>query len=88
MHPVAQAPSEQGAIVSSAHLVSKHSAEMSGFELGLTVADNAFHHWVVHCTAPAAARALGQVRPGCVRSSPAVVLYPCSGSNHLPALVP
>ena len=37
------------AIVSSAHLVSPQSAEMSEFEFGLIVAGNAFHRWVVHC---------------------------------------
>lgn len=40
-------------IVSSAHLVSPHSAEMSEFEFGLIVAGNAFHRWVVHCMAAA-----------------------------------
>ena len=41
------------AIVSSAHLVSEHSAEMSEFEFGLIVAGNAFHRWVVHCMSAA-----------------------------------
>lgn len=36
-------------IVSSAHLVSPGSAQMSEFEFGLIVAGNAFHRWVVHC---------------------------------------
>ena len=36
-------------IVSSAHLVSPQSAELSEFEFGLIVAGNAFHRWVVHC---------------------------------------
>jgi predicted MarR family transcription regulator len=36
-------------IVSSAHLVSAESAEMSEFEFGLIVAGNAFHRWIVHC---------------------------------------
>lgn len=40
-------------IVSSAHLVSPHSAEMSEFEFGLIVAGNAFHRWIVHCMAAA-----------------------------------
>ena len=40
-------------IVSSAHLVSAQSAEMSEFEFGLIVAGNAFHRWVVHCMAAA-----------------------------------
>ena len=44
----------QGAhIVSSAHLVSPQSAEMSEFEFGLIVASNAFHRWVVHCMSAA-----------------------------------
>lgn len=41
------------AIVSSAHLVSPQSAEMSEFEFGLIVAGNAFHRWVVHCMSAA-----------------------------------
>ncbi len=40
-------------IVSSAHLVSPRSAEMSEFEFGLIVAGNAFHRWVVHCKSAA-----------------------------------
>lgn len=40
-------------IVSSAHLVSPRSAELSEFEFGLIVAGNAFHRWVVHCMAAA-----------------------------------
>lgn len=40
-------------IVSSAHLVSPESAEMSEFEFGLIVAGNAFHRWVVHCMSAA-----------------------------------
>ena len=46
--PVAAKP-----IVSSAHLVSPDSAQMSEFEFGLIVAGNAFHRWVVHCMAAA-----------------------------------
>jgi len=38
-------------IVSSAHLVSPDSAEMSEFEFGLIVAGNAFHRWIIHCMA-------------------------------------
>ena len=41
------------AIVSSAHLMSPQSAEMSEFEFGLIVAGNAFHRWVVHCMSAA-----------------------------------
>ena len=40
-------------IVSSAHLVSPHSAEMSEFEFGLIVAGNAFHRWITHCMSAA-----------------------------------
>ena len=40
-------------IVSSAHLVSPQSAEMSEFEFGLIVAGNAFHRWIVHCMSAA-----------------------------------
>ncbi|MDQ7745640.1 winged helix DNA-binding protein [Hydrogenophaga pseudoflava] len=49
--PVTTAP--RSPIVSSAHLVSPQSAEMSEFEFGLIVASNAFHRWVVHCMAAA-----------------------------------
>ena len=47
-----------GPIVSSAHLVSEHSAEMSEFEFGLIVAGNAFHRWIVHCMAAAGLKEL------------------------------
>jgi predicted MarR family transcription regulator len=40
-------------IVSSAHLVSPDSAELSEFEFGLIVAGNAFHRWIIHCMAAA-----------------------------------
>jgi lipoprotein-anchoring transpeptidase ErfK/SrfK len=40
-------------IVTSAHLVSPDSAQMSEFEFGLIVAGNAFHRWVVHCMSAA-----------------------------------
>lgn len=36
-------------IVSSSHLVSPKSRELSEFEYGLIVAGNAFSRWVVHC---------------------------------------
>jgi len=49
--PATKAPSSH--IVSSAHLVSPQSAEMSEFEFGLIVASNAFHRWVVHCMSAA-----------------------------------
>src|SRR3990170_717431 len=46
-------PAERPPIVSSAHLVSPKSAEMSEFEFGLIVAGNAFHRWIVHCMSAA-----------------------------------
>ena len=45
----AATPKAATPIVSSAHLVSPESAEMSEFEFGLIVAGNAFHRWIVHC---------------------------------------
>jgi predicted MarR family transcription regulator len=45
--------SPKAPIVSSAHLVSPASAEMSEFEFGLIVSGNAFQRWVVHCMAAA-----------------------------------
>jgi predicted MarR family transcription regulator len=50
--------SESTPIVSSAHLVSPKSAEMSEFEFGLIVAGNAFHRWIVHCMSAAGLRDL------------------------------
>jgi predicted MarR family transcription regulator len=47
--PADRAPS----IVSSAHLVSPRSAELSEFEFGLIVAWNAFSRWAVRCMAAA-----------------------------------
>jgi predicted MarR family transcription regulator len=44
---------ERPPIVSSAHLVSPKSAEMSEFEFGLIVAGNAFHRWIAHCMSAA-----------------------------------
>ena len=53
--PTATAPlsSVTSPIVSSAHLVSPQSAEMSEFEFGLIVAGNAFHRWITHCMSAA-----------------------------------
>ncbi len=51
--PVAAPPAKPQPIVSSAHLVSPRSAEMSEFEFGLIVAGNAFHRWIAHCMAAA-----------------------------------
>ena len=46
-------------IVSSAHLVSARSAELSEFEYGLIVASNALNRWVVRCMAAAGVGDLG-----------------------------
>ena len=46
-------PPRSQPIVSSAHLVSPRSAEMSEFEFGLIVAGNAFHRWITHCMSAA-----------------------------------
>jgi predicted MarR family transcription regulator len=55
--PVARAaPSASprpGGIVSSSHLVSPRSVELSEFEFGLIVAWNAFSRWAVRCMAAA-----------------------------------
>jgi len=40
-----------GPIVSSAHLVSEKSAELSEFEFGLIIASHAFQRWIVRCMA-------------------------------------
>ena len=45
MKPAAKKPTDAVSIVSSAHLVSARSAEMSEFEFGLIVAGNAFHQF-------------------------------------------
>lgn len=57
--PAADGPARPK-IVSSAHLVSPRSAELSEFEFGLIVAGNAFSRWVVHCMAAAG---LGELTP-------------------------
>ncbi len=46
-------------IVSSAHLVSERSAELSEFEYGLIVASHAFDRWMVRCMAAAEVGDLG-----------------------------
>ncbi len=55
--PSAEVPAVRSAaaspIVSSAHLVSPQSAELSEFEFGLIVAGNAFHRWITHCMSAA-----------------------------------
>ncbi|MDX1574812.1 MAG: winged helix DNA-binding protein [Kiloniellales bacterium] len=46
-------------IVSSAHLVSERSAELSEFEYGLIVASHALNRWMVRCMAAAGLGDLG-----------------------------
>ena len=48
-----------GPLVSSAHLVAEGAAELSEFEFGLTLANNAFHRWMVRCMAAAGYPDLG-----------------------------
>jgi len=51
-------PKGKAGIVSSAHLVSPHARELSEFEYGLIVSNNAFSRWVVHCMSAAGLRDL------------------------------
>ena len=51
--PLATGAAPNSPIVSSAHLVSPRSAEMSEFEFGLIVAGNAFNRWIAHCMSAA-----------------------------------
>ena len=46
-------------IVSSAHLVSEASPELSEFEFGLIIAGHAFNRWIVRCMAAAGLEDLG-----------------------------
>lgn len=43
----------EGPIVSSAHLVSARSVQLSEFEFGMIIANNAFTRWAVRCMAAA-----------------------------------
>jgi predicted MarR family transcription regulator len=84
MKPVSKAKPEHAPIVSSAHLVSAHSAEMSEFEFGLIVAGNAFHRWVVHCMAAAGLKELTPLDVLCCttsRTAPATSAWPTSASS-------
>lgn len=47
--PSAPPPDERRYILSSAHLASAGAEELSEFEYGLIVANNAFSRWIVHC---------------------------------------
>lgn len=51
--PAAAAPRRGAGIVSSSHLVSPQSVELSELEFGLIVAWNAFSRWAVRCMAAA-----------------------------------
>lgn len=46
-------PAGKFAIVSSAHLASGRSAQLSEFEFGLIIAGNAFNRWAVRCMSAA-----------------------------------
>lgn len=48
-----------GPLVSSSHLVAEGAAELSEFEFGLTLANNAFQRWIVQCMAAAGYPDLG-----------------------------
>jgi predicted MarR family transcription regulator len=50
LEPAAE-PKAHPRIVSSAHLVSERSPELSEFEFGMILAVNAFNRWVVRCMA-------------------------------------
>jgi predicted MarR family transcription regulator len=50
-----RAAAPRGGIVSSSHLVSPRSVELSEFEFGLIVAWNAFSRWAVRCMSAAGA---------------------------------
>ena len=51
--PTAPLKAARSSIVSSSHLVSPRSVELSEFEFGLIVAWNAFSRWAVRCMAAA-----------------------------------
>ena len=46
-------------IVSSAHLVSEKSVELSEYEYGLIIAANTFDRWIVRCAAAAGLKNMG-----------------------------
>ncbi|WP_246789424.1 winged helix DNA-binding protein [Acetobacter nitrogenifigens] len=49
----AREPERRPFIVSSSHLATPGSEDLSEFEFSLTVANNAFQHWIVRCMAAA-----------------------------------
>jgi predicted MarR family transcription regulator len=56
--PVSDQEVSASGIVSSAHLASPHSVELSEFEFGMIIASNAFNRWAVRCMAAAGLRDL------------------------------
>lgn len=50
-----------GRIVSSLHLVSEKSPELSEFEFGLIIASNAFSRWMIRCMAAAGVKDMAPV---------------------------
>ena len=56
MPDAARHPSPRHRVVSSAHLVSKKSPELSEFEFGLIVATHAFQRWMMRCMSAAGAK--------------------------------
>src|SRR4029077_3744900 len=54
----AQRPPVSRSFVSSSHLVSAKSRELSEFEFGLIIAGHAFNRWVVRCMAAAGVKDL------------------------------
>ena len=48
-------------IVTSAHLVSERSPELSEFEFGLIIADNAFSRWIVRCMSAAGVKDMAPI---------------------------
>ena len=51
----------QARIVSSLHLVSQKSPELSEFEFGLIIANNAFSRWMVRCISAAGVKDMAPV---------------------------
>ena len=59
--PGAAAPLDTQRIVTSAHLVSEKSPELSEFEFGLIIATNAFNRWVTRCMGAAGVKDMAAV---------------------------
>ena len=74
---------EIGPIISSSHLVSEKAVELSEFEFGLIIANNAFERWMTRCMAAAGVPDLK--RPGC--SGPALHQSSRSGQETCRSLL-